>query len=90
MRTQKGVTRAGLRWVRGLLLQTGQVLAGLARRIQRVIEARHTDDEDAPAREQPLLALLAAASLRARIATGTHRGEPWRRLGDRVEPRDIT
>jgi hypothetical protein len=69
--------------------EVGYVLAGAARRIQRAMEARHADDEDALAREEPLLALLAAASLRARIATGTHRGEPWRRLGDRVEPRDI-
>jgi hypothetical protein len=62
--------------------------AGAARRIQRAIEARHADDEDALARDEPLLALLAAASLRARIATGPHRGQPWRRLGDRVEPHE--
>jgi hypothetical protein len=69
--------------------EVGRVLAGAARRIQRVIEARHADDEDALARDEPLLALLAAASLRTRIATDTHRGEPWRRLGDRVEPHDL-
>jgi hypothetical protein len=65
-----------------------RVLAGTARRIQRVIETRHADDEDALARDEPLLALLAAASLRTRIATGPQRGEPWRRMGDRVEPHD--
>jgi hypothetical protein len=38
------------------------------------------------ARDEPLLALLAAASLRTRIATGPDAGAPWRRLGDRVDP----
>lgn len=32
----------------------------------------HADDEDALARDEPLLVLLAAASLRTRIATGAH------------------
>lgn len=68
--------------------EVARVLAGAARRIQRVIEARDADDADALARDEPLLALLTAASLRTRIATGPHRGEPWRRLGDRVDPRD--
>ena len=64
------------------------VLAGTARRIQRLLEECARDDEDALARDEPVLAMLAAASLRTRIATGPHRGEPWRRLGDRVEPRE--
>jgi len=68
--------------------EVARVLAGAARRIQRVIEARDADDAEALARDEPLLALLTAASLRTRIATGPHRGEPWRRLGDRVDPRD--
>jgi hypothetical protein len=68
--------------------EVARVLAGAARRIQRVIEARDADDADALARDEPLLALLAARSLRTRIATGPDRGEPWRRLGDRVEPHD--
>ena len=66
--------------------EVARVLAGTARRIQRLLEARAEDDADALARDEPLMALLAAASLRTRIATGAHRGEPWRRLGDRVEP----
>ena len=68
--------------------EVARVLAGAARRIERLVEARGGGDADALARDEPLLALLAAASLRARIATGPHRGEPWRRLGDRVEPSD--
>jgi hypothetical protein len=68
--------------------EVARVLAGTARRIQRLVEARAEDDAEALARDEPLMALLAAASLRTRIATGAHRGEPWRRLGDRVEPRE--
>ena len=68
--------------------EVARVLAGTARRIQRLVEARAEDDPEALARDEPLVALLAAASLRTRIATGAHRGEPWRRLGDRVEPRE--
>jgi hypothetical protein len=44
--------------------------------------------EVALARDEPLLATLATASLRTRIATGPHAGERWRRLGDRVQPQD--
>jgi ribosomal protein S27AE len=68
--------------------EVARVLAGAARRIERLVEARAGDDADALARDEPLLALLSAASLRTRAATGPHRGEPWRRLGDRVEPSD--
>jgi hypothetical protein len=51
---------------------------------------RAAGDDDALARDEPLLATLARASLRTRIATGPHAGERWRRLGDRVDPRDTT
>jgi hypothetical protein len=33
-----------------------------------------------------MMAMLGAASIRSRIATGPEAGDPWRRLGDRVEP----
>ena len=66
--------------------EVARVLAGTARRIRRRIERRAADDADALARDEPLLALLAAASLQTRIATGPEAGSPWRRLGDRVEP----
>ncbi|MCP4006307.1 MAG: transposase [bacterium] len=64
-----------------------RVLAGTARRLRRLLEARLEDaDEDALARDQPLLARLAHASVRSRIATGPEAGQRWLRLGDRVEP----
>jgi hypothetical protein len=63
-----------------------RVLAGTARRLQRIVAKRAAEDEDALARDEPLLAVLAAASLRARSASGPNAGERWRRLGDRVEP----
>jgi hypothetical protein len=62
------------------------VLAGTARRLQRIVAKRAAEDEDALARDEPLLAVLAAASLRGRSASGPNAGERWRRLGDRVEP----
>ncbi len=64
-----------------------RVLAGTARRLRRLLEARLQDaDDDTLARDEPLLAWLAQASLRTRIATGPEAGQRWRRLGDRVEP----
>ena len=68
--------------------EVARVLAGTARRITRLLESRADGDDDALARDEPLLATLANASLRTRIASGPHAGERWRRLGDRVEPQD--
>ena len=68
--------------------EVARVLAGTVRRITRLLESRAEGDDDALARDEPLLSTLASASLRARIATGPHAGERWRRLGDRVEPQD--
>ncbi len=68
--------------------EVARVLAGTARRITRLLESRADGDDDALARDEPLLATLATASLRTRIATGPHAGERWRRLGDRIEPQD--
>jgi len=66
-----------------------RILAGTARRILRVIERRSLDPgQDPLASDNPLLALITAASIRSRIATGPEAGESWRRLGDRVEPID--
>jgi hypothetical protein len=63
-----------------------RVLAATARRLQRLVAERAGEDEDALARDEPLLAVLAAASLRGRSTSGPDAGERWQRLGDRVEP----
>jgi len=64
-----------------------RVMAGTARRVTRLLEKRGIESDDDPlAEDDPLLATLMAASVRSRIATGPEAGQPWRRLGDRVEP----
>ncbi len=64
-----------------------RVLAGTARRIRRRLEALGFEEgEDRLAEDEPLLAMLTAASIGSRIATGPEAGSPWRRLGDRVDP----
>ncbi|MCP5042361.1 MAG: hypothetical protein GY944_15150 [bacterium] len=63
-----------------------RVMAGTAMRIARLLEKRRLEGEDDPlAADHPLLATLFAASIRSRIATGPEAGQPWRRLGDRVD-----
>jgi len=64
-----------------------RVLAGTARRIKRLLASR-AEDDGALARDEPLLATLAAASLGTRTASGPDAGAPWRRVGDRVDPQD--
>jgi predicted enzyme related to lactoylglutathione lyase len=54
--------------------EVARVLAGTARRLHRLLEACADENHDALARDEPLRALLAAASLRTRIAAGPHRG----------------
>ncbi len=67
--------------------EVARVLAGTARRITRLLEPQRRAATTTPSPDdEPLLATLAAASLRTRIATGPHAGQRWRRLGDRVEP----
>jgi len=62
-------------------------MAGTARRVMRLLKRRGLENEDDPlATDDPLRATLMAASVRSRIATGPDAGQPWRRLGDRVEP----
>ena len=64
-----------------------RVLAGRARRIVRLLERNGVDEDGDPlSGDDPLMAMLGAASIRSRIATGPEAGDPWRRLGDRVEP----
>ena len=52
-----------------------RVVAGTARRLRRIVERRADEDDDALYRDEPLLALLAAASLRARSASGPSAGQ---------------
>jgi hypothetical protein len=66
--------------------EVAQVLAGTARRLQRLVAKRAGEDEEALARDEPLLAVFAAASLRGRSASGPNAGERWRRLGGHIEP----
>ena len=66
--------------------EDARVLTGTARRLHRLLESRGDEDDDPLARDEPLLALLAAASLHTRIVEGPQRGEPWLRAGDRVDP----
>ena len=62
-------------------------MAGTAQRIMRLLAKRGLESSDDPlASDDPLLATLMAASVRSRIATGPDAGQPWRRLGVRVEP----
>jgi hypothetical protein len=64
-----------------------RVMAETARRVMRLLQKRGLENEDDPlAADDPLRATLMAASVRSRIATGPEAGQPWRRLGDRVEP----
>ena len=53
----------------------------------RLLAKRGLESDDDPlATDDPLLATLMVASVRSRIATGPEAGQPWRRLGDRVDP----
>jgi hypothetical protein len=62
------------------------VMAGAARRVMRHLKKHGLENDDDPlASDDPLLASLMAASIRSRIATGPEAGEPWQRVGDRVE-----
>ena len=65
--------------------EIARVLAGTARRIARIVSLG-AEDDDPVARDEPLLATLAAASLRSRVAMGPGAGQRWRRLGERIEP----
>jgi hypothetical protein len=49
--------------------EMARVLAGTARRLERLLAERAGEDEESLARDEPLLAVLAAASLRGRSAS---------------------
>ena len=60
--------------------------ARLGASLRRLERSGIETNEDPIAADAPLMAMLGAASIRSRIATGPEAGDPWRRLGDRVEP----
>ena len=76
--------------------EVARVVVATARRLERLLEARglgpdaDPSESDPLAQEDPLLATLAAASLQGRVATGPRAGQLLLRLGDRVEPEELT
>ncbi|MBW2244149.1 MAG: transposase [Deltaproteobacteria bacterium] len=74
--------------------EVAQVATATARRVARLLETRglgaeaDPDESDPLGRDEPLLASLAAASLRGHIATGPHAGQRLLRLGDRALPEE--
>jgi hypothetical protein len=73
-----------------------RVAARIARRLAHVLRKRGLDADDDRTevdplfRDEPLLASLAGASVRGRIATGRRAGQAVLRLGDRVDAEDVT
>ena len=65
-----------------------RVLRRVARRLDKLLDRRGQEDS-LLADDQPLLAGLADASIRGRIATGERSGRSVRRLGDRIDPEDM-
>jgi hypothetical protein len=70
------------------------VVATFARRLCRLLQCRgffepECTDADPLGDETPLLAELAGASVRGRIATGHRAGQPVLRLGDRIDVDDL-
>jgi hypothetical protein len=64
----------------------------LARRLQRLLERRglfEGDSADPDPLEGSVLASLADASVRGRVATGTRAGRRVLRRGDRIDPEDL-
>ena len=65
-----------------------RILRRIARRLEVLLERRGIDAEFLR-EDQPLLAGLADASIRGRIATGRRAGQGVLRRGDRIEPEDM-
>ena len=73
--------------------EVARVAGRIARRLSRLLRQRGLadfDDVDPLHENQPLLASLYGASVRARIATGRRAGRRVERLGDRIDPGDVT
>ena len=65
-----------------------RVLRRVARRLGKLLDWRNLE-ESLLADDQPLLAGLADASIRGRIATGGRSGRGVQRLGDRIDPEEM-
>jgi hypothetical protein len=75
--------------------EVARVVERVARQVVRLLERRGLADasgpvgEDALARDEPLLAALAAASVAGRVATGPRAGQRVLRVGDRIDADDL-
>jgi hypothetical protein len=75
--------------------EVARVAGKIARQIVRLLERRGLAGagglvgEDALARDEPLLAALAGASVAGRVATGRRAGQRVMRLGDRIDAEDL-
>ena len=65
-----------------------RVLRRVARRLDKLLDWRD-QEPSLLADDQPLLAGLADASIRGRVATGQRSGRGVQRLGDRIDPEDM-
>ena len=72
--------------------EMGRLVDRIARHLERLLARKgflpdaDPTEADPLAEQEPLLAALAAASVRGRVATGPRTGQRLRRLGDRVDP----
>jgi hypothetical protein len=67
-----------------------RILRRIARRVGKLLERRGMESgAELLAEDQPLLAGLAAASIRSRIATGRRAGQKVLRRGDRIDPEEM-
>ena len=67
-----------------------RILRRIVRRIGKLLERRGMEPgAELLAEDQPLLAGLAAASIRSRIATGRRAGQEVSRRGDRIDPEEM-
>ncbi len=67
-----------------------RILRRIARQVERLMERRAMEPSvELLAEDQPLLAGLASASIRSRIATGHRTGQEVLRRGDRIDPDEM-
>jgi hypothetical protein len=75
--------------------EVARVVVRVAHQLAKLLKKRGMGDDadssepDPLAGPNPLLAILAAASIQGRVATGPRAGQRLLRLGDRVDPEDL-